>query len=557
MRRSPFPALALTLFAALCPAPEAFGQSLTLDPRSLTLGPGSETTTITLEATVDPVPEPGPDRFRVQSRSPWITVEPSSGLSDFGGVDVTIRARANDDGAQRIGRVVFRSDSGLTATLRVLQRGAADCDPGPDEIVVFADASFFGACTRFALGDYPAAFSGTEVGEDAASSIRVGANVIAEMCANRDFFGGCTVFTQDTTNFVDTDLQDNRASAVSVRRAGAVRCDPGPAQAALYIHSGYRGACRTFGFGIHDVEAIFGGDRVSSALLGPGAEIELREGGIIDREVFLDRSVPNLRSVDFNDEAEELEVFDCAVGSDEVALRRDTGLRGACRVLGPGTYVRSGAGPPLPLDFDGISSVALGSDASVCLCVTDVFLSGGTERTCVHDTATIADMGRTPVGNDSASFVGVGMSRAACSAYDEAGDVETPPGGGGSPWGDVELWNCQLSREPLFAWIATGSDPEFRAVGVRDTDFERLEGPAPCITASSGLTVDLPEGAALLRLVDPVACGASVDGENLTRAEYVERLGRTPQNDPTRFSCLQIDLPVLGGGDETAPIVIR
>ncbi|MFT3925542.1 MAG: hypothetical protein QM778_23585 [Myxococcales bacterium] len=78
------------------------------------------------------------------------------------------------------GRQVFGTSQGLTDR---------QCDPHPNEVGLWVNTNYTGACTLWPIGAYS---SVPAVLNDAISSFKVGDGATVKLCANPDFGGGCT-----------------------------------------------------------------------------------------------------------------------------------------------------------------------------------------------------------------------------------------------------------------------------------------------------------------------------------------------------------------------------
>lgn len=92
---------------------------------------------------------------------------------------------------------------------------APSCSPSADQVALFVDPDFRGACTVKGIGDYlnPGAMG---IANDAVSSLRVGGNVQVLLCQDDDYRGTCEVFTGDDNTLVGNAVGDNSASSMRV-----------------------------------------------------------------------------------------------------------------------------------------------------------------------------------------------------------------------------------------------------------------------------------------------------------------------------------------------------
>ncbi|MBN2085218.1 MAG: peptidoglycan DD-metalloendopeptidase family protein [Anaerolineales bacterium] len=101
------------------------------------------------------------------------------------------------------------------------------CSPSADQVALFAEKNFGGACTVMDTGDYASGALLAPVGGDEAASIRVGANVIATLYSENDYYGRVEAFESD-----DRSLEDNPVGADSVSSLRVLyrNATPGPAE---------------------------------------------------------------------------------------------------------------------------------------------------------------------------------------------------------------------------------------------------------------------------------------------------------------------------------------
>jgi hypothetical protein len=96
--------------------------------------------------------------------------------------------------------------------------GGQSCPNNADQIALFVDPDYNanGGCKILNIGDYkdPGAM---QFANDAASSIRVGANVKAILYENGDFNGNSETFQGDDSNLSDNSIGDNKVSSVKVQ----------------------------------------------------------------------------------------------------------------------------------------------------------------------------------------------------------------------------------------------------------------------------------------------------------------------------------------------------
>jgi len=91
------------------------------------------------------------------------------------------------------------------------------CAHNVDQIVLYENGNFQGACKTFNVGDYanPRAMG---FANDAASSLRVGGNVKAGLCEHDNYQGTCDWFTGDDPDLGNNAIGNDRVSSLRVQR---------------------------------------------------------------------------------------------------------------------------------------------------------------------------------------------------------------------------------------------------------------------------------------------------------------------------------------------------
>jgi murein DD-endopeptidase MepM/ murein hydrolase activator NlpD len=100
------------------------------------------------------------------------------------------------------------------------------CSPSADQVALFAEMNFGGACAVMDVGEYASGAVLAPVGGDAAASIRVGSNVIATLYSENNYYGRTEAFDADDRNLMDNPVGVDSVS--SLRVAPRVSA-PGPA----------------------------------------------------------------------------------------------------------------------------------------------------------------------------------------------------------------------------------------------------------------------------------------------------------------------------------------
>ena len=93
--------------------------------------------------------------------------------------------------------------TGIAAPTQAEAQGNTGCLPNPDQVAIFVESNFQGACALLEIGQY-ANLSQLSLDNRPALSLRVGANVVADLCLSEGFLGGCELFSVDASTFAYT-----------------------------------------------------------------------------------------------------------------------------------------------------------------------------------------------------------------------------------------------------------------------------------------------------------------------------------------------------------------
>jgi len=111
------------------------------------------------------------------------------------------------------------TDNGIgndTVSSVKVQPRTTPCNPSADQVAIYADANYGGACALLGMGDYPNPGYLGSVGNDDAESIRVGGNVKATLYEHDNYAGRAETFTGDDSNLGDNSIGANQVSSVKV-----------------------------------------------------------------------------------------------------------------------------------------------------------------------------------------------------------------------------------------------------------------------------------------------------------------------------------------------------
>jgi hypothetical protein len=73
---------------------------------------------------------------------------------------------------------------------------------------------------------------------DSISSVRIGPNAQAVICKDNDFKGDCILLTSDVRFLTGDRVGNDAVSSAKVQPLGTAECEPGPNQAAFFMHAG-------------------------------------------------------------------------------------------------------------------------------------------------------------------------------------------------------------------------------------------------------------------------------------------------------------------------------
>jgi murein DD-endopeptidase MepM/ murein hydrolase activator NlpD len=91
------------------------------------------------------------------------------------------------------------------------------CSPTANQIALFADPNFGGACQILGINDYANSASFAALGDDDVESIQVGASVLATLYSDASYQGRGETFISNDSNLADNSLGSNVLSSLCVR----------------------------------------------------------------------------------------------------------------------------------------------------------------------------------------------------------------------------------------------------------------------------------------------------------------------------------------------------
>ncbi|MBP7962370.1 MAG: trypsin-like serine protease [Caldilineaceae bacterium] len=147
---------------------------------------------------------------------------------------------------------------------------SARCTPYDDQIALFKDANYSGACVIRGGGNY-ANPNAVGLPNDSISSILVGSSAKVKLCRDDNFGGICQTFTSSDSNLTDNLIGNDQVSSA------VVQCRPNSGQIALFMDANYSGACVVRGSGNYPNPSTVGlpNDSASSIMVGGSVKVKL------------------------------------------------------------------------------------------------------------------------------------------------------------------------------------------------------------------------------------------------------------------------------------------
>lgn len=192
-------------------------------------------------------------------------------------------------------------------TLTLSGGGGGGCSPNSDQVALFRDANFGGACVVKGIGNHPNPGALSPLGNDEASSIRVGGNVRAVVYRDNDFAGTSETFLSDDSNLSDNAIGSDQISSMKVEPRGA--CSPNADQVALFRDANFSGPCVVKGIG----------DYPNPGTLSPLSNDDatsVRVGGNVKAILYRDDNFAGTSDTFLSDDSN---LSDNAIGNDQVS----------------------------------------------------------------------------------------------------------------------------------------------------------------------------------------------------------------------------------------------
>lgn len=119
--------------------------------------------------------------------------------------------------------------------------GDSSCNPTADQVALYVDSDYKGACVVKGIGDYPNP-SALGIANDSISSVKVGSNVKLTLCVDDNYYGICETFQGDDPNLSDNSIGNDQASSGKVENRNSGNCG------ITSIPSGYKQCAEEGGF---------------------------------------------------------------------------------------------------------------------------------------------------------------------------------------------------------------------------------------------------------------------------------------------------------------------
>jgi hypothetical protein len=275
--------------------------------------------------------------------------------------------------------------------------------PNANEVTVYSDANFSGACDTVRSGSIDD-ISILNVGNDGVSSIRVGSAVLVTLYDDIGFGGEPLVANGDVADL--SFFFNDRASSLRVNARACFA--PGPDEVTVYDDIDFMGACQTFPVDSRvSLSAL--NDRITSIQVGSQASVALHEHASVqgDEQLNLFADHPFLYALgrntvtgsqNWNDRISSLWVRRAAFcpppSANEVVLYEDDNFNGLCTKLPVGNYNRAS---DFLLRPEQVTSVRIGSAVKLKLFTGEIAGTGSS----VTLTSDFGNLSSVPRGSNA------------------------------------------------------------------------------------------------------------------------------------------------------------
>lgn len=123
---------------------------------------------------------------------------------------------------------------------------APQCRPNDNQIARWIRPYFFGFCSTYDIGH-------VEPNRQSILSLRIGANVEAQLCSESLFAGNCIVMLPGHYSHWTFPRTSDHSASFTVRRKGQSSCIPTVNQVSVYQYDHYAGPCIVFDIGNHSL----------------------------------------------------------------------------------------------------------------------------------------------------------------------------------------------------------------------------------------------------------------------------------------------------------------
>jgi hypothetical protein len=394
------------------------------------------------------------------------------------------------------------------SSLKIQSRGKSIlCEPNPDQIALFQDSNFKGACEVRGIGNYQ---DSIEVGlqNDTISSVKVGSKVQAILCRDKGFHGNCELFTENDPNLKPHGWNDQVSSA-RVQVKGQQDCLPERNQVSLFEHKNFLAPCETKNKGTYFSSTMLQiqNDSVSSVRIGQGSQAVLCTDDEFkgDCELFTSSDNNLADSHIGNDKVSSAKIqpfgfSECEPNANQVAFFMHRDFISPCEVKELGEYGKLSA-----IGVESISSVKVGTNVQACVFAGENF-------TLTHEL----------ISSDDSDLVGntIGNDLIAAAKVQKRGDQCIAPTVPLQGFMQIAVFNCHTDMRPVHFWIKdVTANTAFVKVGTLSAQY--VNGSCPSNSAALKIPL-LDKHSFQFVAVDPDLIGCQ--GRNDPQASSCQRL---------------------------------
>jgi hypothetical protein len=200
----------------------------------------------------------------------------------------SLRGRMGSGPLALAAAVVLLGGGGASTVLAPTAAATTGCSPTSTQVALFTSANYGGSCANYSVGAYPSVSANGGIPDNSATSLKVGASVVAVLHKDPSFGGATddswqTFAASDsslTNNYwqgTDNDADDVIAGTTSALWVLQTGCMPGASQVAVFDLTSYGGGCVLIGQGTFAsmVAAGVPNDFVGSLKVGSAAKVQI------------------------------------------------------------------------------------------------------------------------------------------------------------------------------------------------------------------------------------------------------------------------------------------